>query len=54
VLSEGPASFQEMMAALGSRDGRDVVRELDKLYGQDRLGRREDGRYVLDGKDKRQ
>lgn len=47
VLAEGPASFQEMMAALGSRDGRDVVRELDKLYALDSLGRREDGRYLL-------
>ena len=36
-----------MMAALGSRDGRDVVRELDKLYAGDSLGRRDDGRYVL-------
>jgi len=23
------------------------VRELDRLYGDDRLGRRDDGRYVL-------
>ena len=35
------------MAALGSRDGRELVRELDALYAQDRLGRREDGRYML-------
>jgi 3-polyprenyl-4-hydroxybenzoate decarboxylase len=47
VLGEGPASFQELRAARGSRDGRDVVRELDKLYALDSLGRREDGRYVL-------
>jgi 3-polyprenyl-4-hydroxybenzoate decarboxylase len=53
VLEEGPASFQDLMASLGSRDGRDVVRELDKLYASDRLDRREDGRYVLDGKDKK-
>jgi 3-polyprenyl-4-hydroxybenzoate decarboxylase len=47
VLADGPASFQELMAARGSRDGRDVVRELDKLYALDSLGRRDDGRYVL-------
>jgi 2,5-furandicarboxylate decarboxylase 1 len=47
VLGDGPASFQDLMAALGSRDGRDVVRELDKLYALDRLGRREDGKYLL-------
>ena len=35
------------MAALGSRDGREIVRELDALYAAQRLGRGEDGRYVL-------
>jgi hypothetical protein len=35
------------MAARGSRDGRDVVRELDRLYALDRLGRLENGKYVL-------
>jgi hypothetical protein len=47
ALSAQPASFLELMAALGSRDGRDVVRELDGLYAANRLGRREDGRYML-------
>jgi hypothetical protein len=37
------------MAALGSRDGREIVRELDALYAAQRLGRSEDGRYVLKG-----
>jgi len=54
VLGEAPANFQELMASLGSRDGRDVVRQLDTLYADNRLGRREDGRYVLDGNDKKQ
>ena len=53
VLGEAPASFQELMASLGSRDGRDVVRELDKLYASNQLGRREDGRYMLNGNDKK-
>ena len=35
------------MAALGSRDGREIVRELDALYAAQRLGRLDDGRYVL-------
>jgi len=47
VLAEQPANFQELMAAAGSRDGREIVRELDALYALDRLGRNEDGRYVL-------
>jgi 2,5-furandicarboxylate decarboxylase 1 len=47
ALAAGPASFLELMAALGSRDGREIVRELDALYAAQRLGRNDDGRYVL-------
>jgi hypothetical protein len=47
VLAEGPASFLELMAAAGSRDGREIVRELDALYAADRLTRNDSGRYVL-------
>jgi UbiD family decarboxylase len=52
ALSAGPASFLELMSALGSKDGREIVRELDALYTAHRLGRNDDGRYVLksDGK----
>jgi 2,5-furandicarboxylate decarboxylase 1 len=52
ALTAGPASFSELMSAMGSKDGREIVRELDALYGAKRLGRLEDGRYVLqsDGK----
>ena len=49
ALGAGPASFLELMAALGSKDGREIVRELDTLYAARRLGRRDDGRYVLKG-----
>jgi hypothetical protein len=37
----------ELMAALGSTDGREIVRALDALYAAKNLGRAEDGRYVL-------
>jgi UbiD family decarboxylase len=47
ALGAGPASFLELMAALNSKDGREIVRELDALYAEKRLGRNEDGRYVL-------
>jgi UbiD family decarboxylase len=47
ALAAGPASFLELMAALGSKDGREIVRELDTLYAAHRLGRLDDGRYVL-------
>jgi 2,5-furandicarboxylate decarboxylase 1 len=47
ALTAGPASFLQLMAALNSRDGREIVRELDALYTAQRLGRLDDGRYVL-------
>ena len=47
ILTHGPASFVELMAAFGSRDGREIVRELDPLYAANRLGRLDNGRYVL-------
>jgi 2,5-furandicarboxylate decarboxylase 1 len=47
ALAAGPASFLELMAALGSKDGREIVRALDALYADKRLGRNDDGRYVL-------
>ena len=37
------------MAATGTRDGREILLTLDKLYGEGRLGRNEEGRYVLNG-----
>jgi len=47
ALTEQLSTFVEPMSALGSKDGREVVRELDKLYASGKLGRQEDGRYVL-------
>jgi 2,5-furandicarboxylate decarboxylase 1 len=47
TLSAGPASFLELMIAAGTRDGRELVRELDALYAADKLSRNETGRYVL-------
>jgi UbiD family decarboxylase len=52
VLAGGPASFLELMAALGTRDGREIVRQLDALYEAKRLGRDERGRYLIKGNDK--
>ena len=49
ALAAGPATFLELMAALGTRDGREVVREFDRLYAQRRLARLNDGRYMLNG-----
>jgi 2,5-furandicarboxylate decarboxylase 1 len=49
VLSEGPATYLDLMAALGTRDGREILRTFDKLYAEGRLGRLKDGRYTLNG-----
>ena len=35
------------MSALGSKDGREIVRALDELYAAKRLERADDGRYML-------
>jgi 3-polyprenyl-4-hydroxybenzoate decarboxylase len=50
ALAQGPASYIELMAAAGTRDGRDILTTLDKLYGEGRLSRLEDGRYKLNGR----
>ncbi|HEY0566903.1 MAG TPA: hypothetical protein VGD13_02055, partial [Xanthobacteraceae bacterium] len=49
VLDGGPASYLEIMAALGTRDGRELLTSLDRLYGEGRLARLDDGRYMLNG-----
>jgi len=47
ALADGPKHFEALMAALGSRDGREVVRALDELRVTGRLVREPDGRYAL-------
>jgi hypothetical protein len=37
------------MAAVGTRDGREILRDFGKLYEQGRLKRLQDGRYTLNG-----
>jgi 2,5-furandicarboxylate decarboxylase 1 len=46
-LTEGPKSFAEIMSDLGSRDGREVALELDKIREEGILDREKDGRYFL-------
>lgn len=50
-LAEGACTFLELMDAAGTRDGREVVVELDRLYQSGRLIRTDDGRYALAGTD---
>ena len=47
ALADGPKYFEELMTAIGSRDGRDVVLALEPLRANGTLGRDADGRYVV-------
>jgi UbiD family decarboxylase len=47
ALADGPKTFEGLMAALASRDGRDVVLSLETLRTAGRLERDKDGRYCL-------
>jgi 2,5-furandicarboxylate decarboxylase 1 len=47
ALADGPKSFEDLMSALGSRDGREVVRALDVLRTKVTLERDSEGRYVV-------
>jgi 3-polyprenyl-4-hydroxybenzoate decarboxylase len=50
ALLDGPKYFEQLMAAIGSADGRDVVVMLDELRQAGVLGREaEEGRYLLTG-----
>jgi 2,5-furandicarboxylate decarboxylase 1 len=46
ALADGPKFFVELMAGRGSRDGREIVRELERLRAGGRLERDAEGRYV--------
>ena len=47
ALEDGPKSFEALMAAAGSRDGREIVRALEALRADPGLDRDEAGRYRL-------
>jgi UbiD family decarboxylase len=47
ALRDGPKFFAQLMAAIGSRDGREIVLELDALRGTGALERDDEGRYLL-------
>jgi hypothetical protein len=45
ALAHGPKRFAELMAATGTRDGRDVVRQLEDIAATRAIMRDEEGRY---------
>jgi len=47
ALADGPKYFEELMTAIGSRDGREIVRELEALRTGLALDRDQDGRYLI-------
>jgi UbiD family decarboxylase len=47
ALADGPKFFEELMSAVGSRDGREIVRELEALRAKAALDRDADGRYFI-------
>jgi UbiD family decarboxylase len=47
ALADGPKFFEQLMTAVGSRDGREVVRALDALRQSSGLDRDGEGRYVI-------
>ncbi|MGH7090734.1 MAG: UbiD family decarboxylase [Stellaceae bacterium] len=47
ALQGGPMHFARLMSALGSRDGREIVLELERLGEDGLVARNEDGEYYL-------
>jgi hypothetical protein len=47
ALGARPMYFSELMASLGSKDGREIAMELDRLRGQGALSRSKDGEWAL-------
>jgi 2,5-furandicarboxylate decarboxylase 1 len=47
ALADGPKFFEDLMAAVGSRDGREVVRTLGGLRDKLALDRDGEGRYFI-------
>ena len=48
ALAAGPKTFEALMAATGTRDGREIVLTLETLRSSGRLTRDAEGRYMLD------
>ena len=47
ALADGPKFFEDLMSAVGSRDGREIVRELEALRDKLALDRDGEGRYLI-------
>jgi 2,5-furandicarboxylate decarboxylase 1 len=47
ALADGPKFFEDLMSAVGSRDGREIVQALETLRGAATIERDGDGRYFI-------
>jgi 2,5-furandicarboxylate decarboxylase 1 len=47
ALADGPKRFEELVVAVGSRDGREIVREIESLRRDKGLTRDDEGRYMM-------
>jgi hypothetical protein len=47
ALEDGPKYFEDLMAAVGSRDGREIVLQLDDIRRRGGLERDDRGRYFV-------
>jgi 2,5-furandicarboxylate decarboxylase 1 len=47
ALADGPKYFEQLMTGVGSRDGREIVRELESLRAGKTLDRDGEGRYLV-------
>jgi len=52
-LESGPMFFSELMAALGSKDGREIAVALDQLREDGTLTRLKEGQWALKGKEQK-
>jgi UbiD family decarboxylase len=50
ALADGPKTFEDLMSAVGSRDGREVVIDLAALRDKVALDRAGEGRYFITGR----
>jgi 2,5-furandicarboxylate decarboxylase 1 len=46
ALADGPKYFEQLMTAVASRDGREIVRELEGLRARGAIDRDGEGRYM--------
>ncbi|NKB19060.1 MAG: UbiD family decarboxylase [Alphaproteobacteria bacterium] len=51
ALEDGPKSYEQLMAAIGTRDGREIVLALDEIRSEGILSRLKEGEYCLSDKD---